>query len=206
MACCKRSQPLDQCAFTDLELESWSLPKIVAYLAEGPSAPQVADGDESWTDGAAIAISSGDKSFFDLMRRPLSPSGERIEAGDTIRIYDWTCIDLETTTLVRTLFKYVSAGVTVEIFRPRLSFAANSDDAAFRMLAGLDEHWRHKHGEKTHKKHPKVGRKPLLQDDDLPKIRAMLEESGANVTNVAKKLGVGRSTLFDFLDRHKHTA
>lgn len=182
------------------------MPKIVAYLAEGPSAPQVADGDESWTDGAAIAISSADKSFFDLMRRPLSPSGERIETGDTIRIYDWTCIDLETTTLVRTLFKYVAAGVTVEIFRPRLTFSAKLEDAAFRILEGLDEHWRQKHGEKTHKKHPKVGRKPLLLDDDLPKIRAMLKEPGANVTNVAKKLGVGRSTLFDFLDRHKDTA
>ncbi len=73
----------------------------------------------------------------------------------------------------------------------------------FRLVAALDNHWRRVHGMKTHSSDSKPGRKPRLTDDQLPDIRQMLDMRGATVASVAKSLGVGRTTLFDFLQRHR---
>ena len=71
-----------------------------------------------------------------------------------------------------------------------------------RLIALLDQHWRHLHGMKTHPNQSKPGRKARLHPDQLVEIRTRLSQPGATVTSVARDLNIGRTTLFDFLRRY----
>ncbi len=137
------------------------------------------------------------------MPRALARAGDALEAGDTIKVYDLACIPINTVTLVRMMAKLLRQGIVIRLYKPTLTILPDEQADAFRLLDALDHHWRLIHGMKTHATDSKPGRKALLADDQLNDIRAMLEIKGATVASVAKKLGVGRTTLFDFLQRHK---
>lgn len=140
--------------------------------------------------------------FHDLPPR-LAQQGHALERGDRIKIYDLTCLPMNTTTLVRFMMKLLKKGVAIEFHAPGIVIEPDESNDLFKLVAGLDNHWRRVHGIKTHPSDSKPGRKPKLTEDQLPGIRQMLEDSGATVSSVAKNLGVGRTTLFDFLQRHR---
>ncbi|MBB6193135.1 DNA invertase Pin-like site-specific DNA recombinase [Sphingobium wenxiniae] len=176
--------------------------KTVLFLAQTSHSPSIEEQRAFCEEDVDLIADAGTVSFVDLPK-VLAAQGSALEPGDCIRVYDLTCLPIATTTLVRMLRKVLSNGIAVEFTKPGLVIEPDADSALFRFIALLDTHWRQVHGIKTHSREPKVGRKPRIAEAELPRIRAMLDEDGASVARVAKRLGVGRTTLFDYLQRHR---
>lgn len=178
------------------------MPKNVLFLAETSKSPTIAEQRAAYEEEGDLLVEAGPIGFHDLPKA-LARAGDGLEAGDTIKVYDLACIPINTVTLVRMMAKLLRQGVAIRLYKPAVTITPDEKADAFRLLDALDHHWRLIHGMKTHAADSKPGRKALLADDQLSDIRAMLEMKGATVASVAKKLGVGRTTLFDFLQRHK---
>jgi DNA invertase Pin-like site-specific DNA recombinase len=178
------------------------LPTNVLFLAETNQSPSILEQREACEADGDLIVDAGQVSFVDLPRK-LAKEGHELMRGDRIKIYDFTCLPLNTMTLVRMMVKVLRRGITIEFCAPKIVIEPDDGSDLFRLVAALDNHWRRVHGMKTHSSDSKPGRKPRLTDDQLSDIRQMLDMSGATVASVAKSLGVGRTTLFDFLQRHR---
>lgn len=178
------------------------MPKNVLFLAETNRSPTIAEQRAACQDDSTLIVDAGEVSFQD-MPKALAKAGHALEAGDIITVYDLTCLPINTMTLVRMIAKVLKQGVSVAFHAPGITIRPDEHSEPFKLIAALDSHWRLVHGMKTHASDSKPGRKALLADDQLNDIRGMLGAKGATVASVAKKLGVGRTTLFDFLQRHR---
>lgn len=133
----------------------------------------------------------------------LAQGGMPLESGDRIKIYDFTCLPMHPQNLLRFMRQMLKKGVSIQFAAPGIVIKPEEGNDLFKLVTGLDNHWRLTHGVRTRPTDSKPGRKPKLTEDQLPAIRRMLDDSGATVSSVAKDLGVGRTTLFDFLQRHR---
>lgn len=103
--------------------------------------------------------------------------------------------------LVRSLSKLLQAGVNIELLSPPLVIDAGRSDSHL-LIDALDGHYRHIHGLRTHPtERGTKGRRPVLTPEQIPSIRARMAEPGVTASIVAKELGIGRSTLFGYLER-----
>ena len=174
---------------------------IVAFLAETQGSTSLDDQKARLhpDDHAVLAGRHG----FDKLTELLAHHGIHLGRGDRVKVFDLSCIALSTTTLIRVLAKMLRAGIAFEIVSAGIVLDPGTDDRLHPLLAALDGHSRHVHGIKTHPTDTAPqGRKRLLDPEQLPEIRAKLEMPGATATDVAKGLGVARSTLFNYLDRY----
>jgi hypothetical protein len=173
----------------------------VVFLASTRESPSLEEQREACAKPGDLIVEAGQVSFADLPRR-LALQGRELMSGDRIKVFDLTCLPMNTTSLIRVMMKVLNKGITIELCGLGLSISPPSEGSeVFRMLEALDHHWRHVHGLKTHSGDSKPGRKARLGVKQLPQIRAMLAE-GQTVSSIARELQVGRSTLFDFLKRH----
>lgn len=186
-------------------IQSGTLPKNVLFLSEATRSPTIAEQRAACEQVGDLIVDAGEVSFLD-MPRALARAGQGLEAGDTIKVYDLTCLPINTMTLVRMMAKLLKQGVTIHFCALNLTILPDDKADVVRLISALDHHWRRLHGMKTHATDSKPGRKALLADEQIAEIRVMLDAKGATVASVAKKLGVGRTTLFDFLQRHRGTA
>lgn len=176
------------------------LAKTVLFLAETNRSPSIEEQRALCEHEGDLLVPAGTVSFLDLPK-VLARSGNKLERGDKIKIYDLACLPIQTMTLVRMMQKLLRQGIAIEFCAQKITIEPDADTELFRLIGMLDQHWRQIHGMKTHSPDAKVGRKALLTEDQLPAIKAMIE-AGATVSAAAKDLGVGRTTLFDFLQRH----
>lgn len=177
------------------------LSKTVAFLAECPGSASI-DEQKGHLDPDDHIIVAGKRSFNKLPDL-LAHHGLALQPGDRVRVFDLSCINLSTTTLVRSLTKLLAGGVAVEIMSLGIMICPGADDRLHAMLDALDSHYRYVHGIKTHPADAAPqGRKRLLKPDQLPDIRSRLDRPGATATGVAQELGVARATLFNYLDRY----
>lgn len=173
----------------------------VAFLADCQGAATIDDQKAclAHDDYAIVAARHG----FNRLEDILSQHGIRLGEGDRVKVYDLSCITLSTTTLVREICKLLQSGVAFEIVSAGIVIAPSADDKLHALLQALDTHNRYVHGLKTHPSGTvSRGRRRLLDADKLPEIRAKLDRPGVSATQVAKELGVARSTLFNFLERY----
>ncbi len=139
---------------------------------------------------------------FNKLEDLLARNGMKLGAGDRIKVYDLSCITVSTATLVRLLTGWLHDGIAFEIASLGIVIEAHADDKLYALLRALNGHYRHIHGIKTHPgDRENRGRRRLLDPGKLPAIRAKLAAPGVTATEVAKELGVARSTLFNFLER-----
>ena len=176
--------------------------KIVLFVAETNKSASIPEQIERCGRDADFIIEGGKASIMKLVDR-LAKEGKALRSGDRLRIYDLSCISINTTSLIRLFGELLSEGIAIEFAVPAIVIEPNESNDLFRFIHALDSHWRQVHGMKTHPSDAKTGRKALLSEDQLPNIRERLALPGATVAKVAKTLGVGRTTLFDFLQRHK---
>lgn len=177
------------------------MPTNILFLAETNLSPSLAEQRAQCEASGDVIVEAGQVSFLDLPRK-LAQQGFELGSGDRIKIYDFTCLPVNTMTLVRLMVKLLGKGVAIEFCAPHITLQPG-DGESVRLLAALDGHWRRVHGMKTHSSEGKPGRKALLHPDRLPEVRAMLAAEGATYAGVAAQLGVGRSTLYEFLDRQR---
>ena len=183
--------------------EASNLPKSILFLAQTRNSPTIAEQLAACGAPDDLIVEAGRLSLGRLAER-LARKGMALQSGDTLKIYDLSCLAISTATLIRIFVKTLTAGVTIEICRPGIKIVPDKNPSALQqLLESLDAHWRLIHGIKTHgETQAKIGRKPRLSDDQLPAIRDMLRQPRATTSAVAVSLGVGRTTLFDFLKRH----
>lgn len=174
----------------------------VAFLAECQGSATI-DDQKACLGPDDYVVVAGRQSFNkigDLLGR----HGIRLGPGDRLKVYDLSCITISTATLIRVMSKMLRNGVTFEIISAGIVIEPRADDKLHALIDALDSHNRHLHGIKTHPADTASrGRKRLLDPDQLPAIRAKLDEPGATATDVAQELGVARSTLFNYLERYE---
>jgi DNA invertase Pin-like site-specific DNA recombinase len=172
----------------------------VAFLSETQGSATIEDQKTCLAPDDYVLV-AGERGFNQLGEL-LARHGLRLKAGDHVKVYDLPCLGISTATLIRELSKLLREGISVEIAARGIIIKPNTDDRMAALLDALDSHRRHLHGIKTHPTDTAPqGRKRLLDPGQLSEIRDMLEKPGATATKVAKKLGVARSTLFNYLER-----
>lgn len=178
-----------------------NLSKTVAFLAETPGSPTV-DSQKKLLAADDEVVLAG-KHKFGQLTELLARNGMALKTGDRVKVIDLTCLGLSTVSLIRVLTNLLADGISVEIVQPGIVITPRDIAKNHALLDALDGHYRHMHGVKTHPADGvQQGRRALLHESQLPEIRAMLDKPGAKATEVAKELGVGRSTLFNYLDRY----
>lgn len=183
--------------------QSGPLPnKIILFVAETSKSESITEQIKRCGGDADIIIEGGKVGIMKLAER-LAKEGRPLQAGDRLRIYDLSCISINTTSFIRLVGDFLRDGIAVEFAAPTIVIEPDDTNDLFRLVHALDSHWRQVHGMKTHPSDAKTGRKALLSEDQLPDIKERLALPGATVGKVAKGLGVGRTTLFDFLQRHR---
>ena len=175
--------------------------KSVVFLAQTSGSPTI-ESQRSCLNPGDIEVLAGRKTLNQLSVL-LERKGIGLEAGDRVKVHDLSCLAIATPMLVRAITKLLRNGVSFEICSPNIVVEPAADDKLHAMLDALDSHYRHLHGIKTHPAEMSPpGRKRLLSPDKLPEIRQKLGTPGATATDVARELGVARSTLFNYLERY----
>ncbi|WP_157783576.1 MULTISPECIES: Hin recombinase [Rhizorhabdus] len=182
------------------------LPTTILFLAETNLSPSIVEQRASCEAKGDVIVEAGKTSFLDLPKK-LAQSGYELRRGDRIKIYDLTCLSVNTARLIGMIVKLLRKGVTIEFCSSRIVLDPDAKyDEPFRLLVSLDNHWRRIHGMKTHPPHTKTGKKQRISADRLPEIEKMLAAEGASVAAVAVELGIPRTTLHDYMRRHAITA
>lgn len=172
---------------------------IVAFLAETPGSATIEE-QKAQVGPDDFVVVAENRSFSQLADL-LAQAGSPLRAGDRIKIHALNCLGLSTDMLVRSLSKLLQAGVDIELASPPLVIEAGQTDSHL-LIDALDGHYRHIHGLKTHPtERGSKGRRPVLTPEQIPLIRARMAEPGVTASIVAKELGIGRSTLFGYLER-----
>ncbi|NKJ02665.1 helix-turn-helix domain-containing protein [Novosphingobium sp. SG707] len=172
---------------------------IVAFLAETPGSATIEE-QKALVDPDDFVVVAENRSFSQLADL-LAQAGVPLQAGDRIKIHALNCLGLSTDMLVRAFSKLLQAGVCIELLNPPLVIEAGQSDSHL-LIDALDGHYRHIHGIKTHPtERGQKGRRPVLTPEQIPSIRARMAEPGVTASIVAKELGIGRSTLFGYLER-----
>lgn len=173
----------------------------VAFIAQTPGSATIED-QQACLSPTDFQVMGGRKDFSQL-EDLLALKGIRLSTGDRVKVHDLPCLDIATPMLIRAVVKLLKGGVAFEICTPNIVIEPDGDDKLHAMLDALDSHYRHVHGIRTHPPEMgKAGRKPLLDPAKLPEIQAALNVPGATTADVAQSLGVGRSTLWNFLERY----
>lgn len=171
--------------------------RTILFLAETKASPTIAEQRARCAEADDVIVEAGYISFADLSdlndRR-----GAELRPGDTLKIYDFTCLLVSTATLIRALVKFLSNGITIVVQAENVVFRPGPDQPFSHLLGMLDDHRRKVHGVKTHGPDVKAGRKKKLNPSQLPKIRRMLKEREPHAA-IAKELKVSRTTLYAFL-------
>jgi DNA invertase Pin-like site-specific DNA recombinase len=176
------------------------LSTTVAFLAETPGSATIEEQKASLGPNDFVVLAG--RRNFNQLGELLARNGMALKPGDCVKVFDLSCLAISTTTLIRVLTKLLRAGISVEVVVPKIVIKPDGMGKPHALLDALDGHYRHVHGIKTHPANTAPqGRKPLLDVDQLPAIRTMLAKPGSTATKVAKQLGVGRSTLFNYLER-----
>ena len=172
---------------------------IVAFLAETPGSATIEE-QKAQVDPDDFVVVTENRSFSQLADL-LAQAGVPLQVGDRIKIHALNCLGLSTDMLVRAFSKLLQSGVCIELLNPPLVIEAGQSDGHL-LIDALDGHYRHIHGLKTHPtERGQKGRRPVLTPEQIPLIRARMAEPGVTASIVAKELGIGRSTLFGYLER-----
>jgi len=173
------------------------------FLAETGKSPALAEQTAACVGEDDLVVSSPEVGFNEL-EKVLAKHGKPLGQGDTVKIFDLSCLAVSTSTVLRVVLKLLKGGISIELCGLGVTITPDRDSDLFLLVEALDGHWRQLHGIKTNEnREAKAGRKPRLTIEQLPEIRKRLAEQGATHESVAKDLGVARSTLFGFLKAHR---
>lgn len=175
--------------------------KIVAFLAVTSKSATKAQQEEAFA-AADYVLRAGRLGPTEIAST-LAHKGLDLEPGDVLMFHDPACITIENGSLIRLFVDLLQRQVTLRFVTPALSIVPSDPPSdAQQLLTILDSHWRFMHGLKTHGGvKGRTGRRPKLEAADRETVQGLMAEPGATITSVARKLGVGRATLYGYLDR-----
>jgi len=124
-----------------------------------------------------------------------------LRPGDTMVVWRLDRLGRSLPDLVRIVGELESRGVGFESITEKIETGSASGKLIFHVFASLTEFERNLIRERTNAglsaaRARKGGRKPKLDDKQIREIRAVLKDPDVRVTDVAKRYGVGRATIY----------
>ena len=126
-----------------------------------------------------------------------------LRAGDTLVVWRLNRLGHSLPELVKVIDELEQQGVAFESLTEKIETSSSTGKLVFHVFAALAEFERNLIRERTEagfaaaRAHGrKGGRKPSLSDKQKREIKALLRDPQAQVSDVAKKYGVSRTTLY----------
>lgn len=136
---------------------------------------------------------------------------QKLQPGDTVFVVSINLLAPPIGKSVDYICMLLDAGVTLVTLDEKLTISpvvGNTHSEVFRALASCLMVWERRRTEARKRtletKQKQAGRQPKLSADDGARVMAMLKEPGATVPKVAVALGIGRTTLYRFLQDVGH--
>lgn len=126
-----------------------------------------------------------------------------LRAGDTLVVWRLDRLGRSLPDLVKIIAELEQQGVAFESITEKIETGSAAGKLVFHVFAALAEFERNLIRERTkaglaaaRARGRKGGRKPSLNDKQKREIRALLRDPQAQVSDVAKKYGISRTTLY----------
>lgn len=133
--------------------------------------------------------------------------------GDTLVVWRLDRLGRSLPDLVGIVSSLEQEGVACESITERIETTSAAGKLIFHVFAALAEFERNLIRERTraglaaaHARGRKGGRKPALDDRQVREIRALLRDPEIQVTDVARRYGVSRTTLYRYVGSPKSSA
>ena len=146
-------------------------------------------------------------------RPELAHALRALRAGDTLVVWRLDRLGRSLSDLVRTVTELKARGVMFESLTERIDTATAAGALIFHVFASLAEFERALLRERTvaglaaaRARGRKGGRRPSLGAKELREIKALLRDPDVQVTDVARRYGVSRSTLYNHLGAARQAA
>lgn len=128
--------------------------------------------------------------------------------GDTLVVWRLDRLGRSLPDLVRIVTELESKGITFESLTEKIETGSATGKLVFHVFAALAEFERNIIRERTQAglmaaraRGRKGGRKPVLGEKQMREIRLLLADPGIRVSDVAKRYGVSRATLYKYIGR-----
>lgn len=136
-----------------------------------------------------------------------------LRSGDTLVVWRLDRLGRSLPDLVGIVSSLEREGVAFESITERIETTSAAGKLIFHVFAALAEFERNLIRERTRAglaaaraRGRKGGRKPALDDRQVSEIRALLRDPEIQVTDVARRYGVSRTTLYHYVGSPKSSA
>ncbi|MBE4586051.1 recombinase [Vibrio navarrensis] len=125
--------------------------------------------------------------------------------GDTLIVWRLDRLGRSLSDLVRTVGELEQLGIGFESLTERIDTGSATGKLTFHLFSALAEFERNLIRERTHAglaaaraRGRKGGRKPSLDEKQVKEIKTLLRDPDIQVTDVAKRYGVSRATIYKY--------
>lgn len=158
---------------------------------------------DALTGAGCIDIYEEKESGKNADRPALGYCRRALAAGDTLVVWRLDRLGRSLPDLVQIVAELESAGVGFESLTERIETSSAAGKLVFHVFAALAEFERNVIRERTHAglaaaraRGRKGGRKPALDEKQIREIKALLRDPEIQVSDVAKRYGVSRATVY----------
>ena len=158
---------------------------------------------DALTGAVCIDIYEEKESGKNADRPALGYCRRALAAGDTLVVWRLDRLGRSLPDLVQIVAELESAGVGFESLTERIETSSAAGKLVFHVFAALAEFERNVIRERTHAglaaaraRGRKGGRKPALDEKQIREIKALLRDPEIQVSDVAKRYGVSRATVY----------
>jgi DNA invertase Pin-like site-specific DNA recombinase len=138
-------------------------------------------------------------------RFELEQCRKALRAGDTLVVWRLDRLGRSLPDLVRIVAELERDGIGFESLTEKIETTNANGKLTFHIFAALAEFERNLIRERTHAgltaaraRGRKGGRKPALDEKQIREVRALMRDPSVNITNVAERYKVSRTTLYKY--------
>lgn len=143
-------------------------------------------------------------------RPELEHCRKALRLGDTLVVWRLDRLGRSLPDLVNIVSELEKAGIAFESITERIETGSAAGKLIFHVFAALAEFERNVIRERTHAglaaaraRGRKGGRRAALNDKQVKEIRLLLGDPDTQVTDIAKRYGVSRATIYKYLSQKK---
>lgn len=141
-------------------------------------------------------------------RPELEHCRKALRSGDTLVVWRLDRLGRSLPDLVNIVSELEKAGISFESITERIETGSAAGKLIFHVFAALAEFERNVIRERTHAglaaaraRGRKGGRRAALNDKQVKEIRLLLGDPDSQVTDIAKRYGVSRATIYKYLSQ-----
>lgn len=145
-----------------------------------------------------------------LARPELDQCRKALRAGDSLVVWRLDRLGRSLPDLVKTVAELELAGIGFESLSERIETVSANGRLTFHIFASLAEFERNLIRERTNAglaaaraRGRSGGRKPALSDSQVREVRVLMRDRDVNISSIAKRYGVSRTTLYKCVNRQQ---